>query len=229
MKIGTGQLASATALQLLAGANVAALRNTSGGWEVIQFTTATLVAAQTYQLSGLLRGQAGTEDAMEPLLAAGAPFVVLSASLAAIGLTAAQVGLPLNWRIGPAAKDLGSSNYVQVAHAYAGMGARPLSPVRLRGVRSGGDLALSWIRRTRLGGDSWACSDVPLAEDSERYEVDILAGATVKRTLNASTPDVTYTAAMQVADFGAALPSISIRIYQISAIWGRGSAATATL
>ena len=48
---------------------------------------------------------------------------------------------------------------------------------------------------------------MPLGEESERYEIDILDGATVMRTLSARLPDVTYTAAQQIADFGAAQPA----------------------
>src|SRR5690606_14936010 len=40
-----GELASVTRLQLLAGANAAAVKNEAGGWEVIQFQTAELVSA----------------------------------------------------------------------------------------------------------------------------------------------------------------------------------------
>jgi hypothetical protein len=61
----------------------------------------------------------------------------------------------------------------------------------VRGLRSAGDLAISWIRRTRLGGDSWDAAEVPLGEETERYEVDILDGPTVKRTLTATSPTVT--------------------------------------
>ncbi len=229
VKIGVGQLTSATSLQLLAGANVAALRTANGAWEVFQFTTATLVAAQTYQLSGLLRGQAGTEGTIEPVLAAGAAFVLLSGGVTAIDLTASQVGLPLQWRIGPAARDIGSANYLAVGHTYVGLGARPLSPVHLRGTRANGELQLRWIRRTRRGGDNWVGSDVPLAEDSERYEVDIRDGIGVKRTITSSTPSVTYTAAMQVADFGVPQSSIQLSVYQMSTVWGRGTAAGATV
>ena len=86
------------------------------------------------------------------------------------------------------------------------MGLKPLCPVHVRGARSGGDLAITWMRRTRIGGDSWDAVEVPLGEDSESYEVDILDGATVKRTLAATTPAATYTAADQTADFGAPQP-----------------------
>jgi hypothetical protein len=51
------------------------------------------------------------------------------------------------------------------------------------------------VRRTRMGGDSWDAVEVPLAEEAERYEVDILDGTTVKRTLATISPSATYTAA----------------------------------
>lgn len=85
-------------------------------------------------------------------------------------------------------------------------------------------------RRTRVGGDSWEQSEVPLAQDSERYEVDILSGGVVKRTLSSVTPSAVYTAAQQIADFGVApaLP-LSVAVYQISTSFGRGTAREETL
>jgi len=80
-----------------------------------------------------------------------------------------------------------------------------------------------------MGGDSWEAPEVPLAEDTESYEVDVLDGATVVRTLVAATPAVTYTAAQQVADFGSSLPSYDIRVYQMSATYGRGTPRAATV
>src|SRR5262249_52050825 len=110
-----------------------------------------------------------------------------------------------------------------------GQGLEPLSPAHVRGSRSAGDLAISWVRRTRIGGDSWGAVEVPLGEETERYEVDILDGTTVKRTLTATTPSTTYTAAQQTAAFGAPQPSIDLRVYQLSTVSGRGSSANATL
>ena len=63
-------------------------------------------------------------------------------------------------------------------------------------------MTFSWIRRTRIDGDSWL-GEVPLGEDSERYAVDILSGSTVLRTLDAAAPSVLYAAADEIADFGA--------------------------
>ena len=68
-------------------------------------------------------------------------------------------------------------------------------------------MTFTWIRRTRIDGDSWV-GEVPLGEDSEQYAVDILSGSTVVRTLNATTPTALYAAADELADFGAAQTSL---------------------
>jgi hypothetical protein len=223
VQLDLGTLASVTELALLGGANLAAVRNEDGEWEVLQFLSAVLIAPVTYALSGFLRGQGGTEHAMRGAVAPGARFVLLDAALARIDMTEDEVGLAFHWRCGPASRDLGSPNYVQLTHAFVGEGLKPLAPVHVRGARSAGDLNLTWIRRTRIGGDSWDAVDVPLGEAEERYEIDILAGVTVKRTIVATSPAATYTAAQQTADFGAPQPSISLRIHQMSATRGRGS------
>jgi hypothetical protein len=229
VKLDQGALASATALALLAGANIAAVQNADDDWEVLQFQSAALIGAATYELSLFLRGQAGTEAAMRSPLPAGARFVLIDAALAPVDMGPDEIGLGYSWRCGPANRDLGDAAYVAVTHAFKGIGLRPLSPVHVRGARSSGDLAIGWVRRTRIGGDGWDGVEVPLAEDFEAYEVDILDGATVKRTLSAATPVVTYTAAQQTTDFGAPQSSVSLRVYQLSASAGRGTPRAATL
>ncbi len=218
-----GELSSQTALQVFAGGNVAAVKNADDEWEVLQFASAELIAPGVYLISQLLRGQGGTELAMRPAVAAGARFVLINAALARLDLTAAEIRLPLNWRIGPSTRDIGDASYLAAVHTFAGLGLKPLSPVHVRADRTSGDVAITWIRRTRMGGDSWEAPEVPLAEDAESYEVDILDGATVKRTLASATPTVTYLAADQAADFGAPQPAYAIKIYQMSASYGRGT------
>ena len=80
-----------------------------------------------------------------------------------------------------------------------------------------------WIRRTRIGGDSWGITDVPLGEEQEAYEVDIMSGNTVKRTLTSTAPTLTYSAADQTTDFGSPPSSLTIRVHQLSEIFGRGT------
>ena len=228
VRLDRGELASVSRLALLGGANVAAIRNAGGGWEVVQFETATLVAPRTYELSGLLRAQAGTESEMSSGFAVGARFVLIDAAVTPVVLPAGEIGLPLNWRFGPADRDLGEESYASRAHTFSGVGRRPLSPVHVRGARSsGGDLTVSWIRRTRRGGDAWETLEVPLGEESERYEIDIVSGATVVRTLSSTEPVAVYTLAQQIADFGAAQAGVAVRVHQVSSAWGRGSPAAA--
>lgn len=111
-----------------------------------------------------------------------------------------------------------------------GEGLRPWSPVHLTGSRNGaGDLAITWVRRTRHGGWWRDLTDVPLNEESERYQLDILNGPTVVRTIATTQPAATYTAAEQTTDFGSAQAAVSIRVAQISAAVGRGTPASAIL
>ena len=72
-------------------------------------------------------------------------------------------------------------------------------------------------------------AEVPLAEDWERYEIDVLDGDIVRRTLTAGEPLVSYGAEQQIADFDEIPESLSVRIYQLSAVWGRGVPRTATI
>ena len=140
-----------------------------------------------------------------------------------------EIRLPLNWRFGPASRDIGDATYATRSHTFIGAGLRPLAPVHVRGKRAVNDLTLTWVRRTRIGGDSWEASEVALAEDSESYEVDIMAGAVVKRTIAASAPSAAYTAAQQIADFGSVQPAVSVKVHQLGAVYGRGTAAAAVV
>lgn len=224
--LGGGALASVTRLQMLSGQNAAAVRNASGDWEVLQFEHAELTAPSVYTLSGLLRGQAGTEVAMNNPISAGAPFVLLDAALTVVPMTLDEIGLPFMWRYGPAGRDIGDITYASATHAFRGAGLEPYAPGHVRGVRTASgpaDVTFSWVRRTRIGGDSWEVADVPLGEVTEAYEIEILDGSTVKRVLGTSIPSVTYSEAQQIADFGVVQPSYSVRVYQMSAVSGRGA------
>jgi hypothetical protein len=230
VEVSGGELTSATDVQVLAGRNAAAVRNASGQWEVLQFETAELLAPNTYRLSGLLRGQAGTETAMAGVVPAGAPFVILDQSRAVVPIRIDEIGLPYHWKYGPSTRNIGDATYAAASHAFVGAGLRTLSPVHVRSDRdqaAGGDLTIRWIRRTRVGGDSWELIEVPLGEAAEAYEVDILDGAEVKRTLASNAPSVVYPLAAQIADFGGVQAAYAVRVHQMSAATGRGTGRTA--
>lgn len=231
VRLFSDTLEGKTGLAVLNGGNIAAVENEDGEWEVIQFADAELVDVDTYRLSQLLRGQAGSEAAMRNFVAAGASFVLLTGALKQPNLTLADRNLPQFWRYGPASRGVVDPTYRTEQRIFKGAGLRPLSPVHIRGSRAGnGDITISCVRRTRLSGDSWDQIEVPLGEDHERYETEIMDGGDVLRTIPTANPELVYTAAQQSADFGVAPQSpLTVRISQISNTFGRGSARTTTL
>jgi hypothetical protein len=232
-----GTIESVTEVALFGGANAIAVESTPDAWEILQAGIAELIALGRYRLTRLLRGQRGTEGAMGNPAPSGARVVVLDAALTALPIAEADVGLPWNWRVGPASKPPGDDTYIARAFTPEGVGLRPFAVAHVeqpwRAARTPGDFVIRWIRRTRaLSADSWNSVEVPLDEETEAYEVEILDGATVKRTLTTGTPSVTYIAAQQISDFGALLgpgDTLDIRVCQLSALVGRGAPKPVTL
>ncbi|EEE43055.2 baseplate multidomain protein megatron [Roseibium alexandrii] len=223
LELYDGQLQGLDDLQVFAGGNAVLIEAPNGDWELVQFANAELTGARTYRLTRLLRGQKGTETAMGAV--SGARVVFLDGGLEQTGLDRAQIGLPLNWQAGPASGAVGDPDFVGKTVTFTGRGERPLSPVHLKpSDAGGGDIALSWIRRTRIGGDGWEQADVPLGEDLEAYEIEIWKDGSLKRTLQSTSQSVTYTAAQQAADFGSSGQSFEFRVFQMSATYGRGAA-----
>jgi hypothetical protein len=228
VKLYGGALSSLSNGALFAGGNAAALRRGDGAWEIVQFGDAVLVGADIYELTRWLRGQAGSEQAIGDPLPAGAPFVVLDPHVVAVARGLDALDRALQLRIVSAGRDHGDQAAFALEATPRSTALRPLAPVHLRATRAAEGVTLTWIRRTRVNGDSWS-GEVPLGEQSEAYEVDILDGMDVLRTLSASQPSVLYAAADELADFGAPQSSLSVRVVQLSATVGRGFAAEAVL
>jgi hypothetical protein len=226
-----GALAGEPETAVLNGANAAAIGTSENGFEVVQFETATLTGPGTWLLSGLLRGQAGTADFAALGHEAGARFVLLDRAVVPLALSEAESGLGLTLRAGAAGAAYDPATFNDVPIIPARRGLRCLAPVHARAARDAdsGDVAISWTRQTRIGGDAWEPVEVPLGETIEAYAVAILDGVSVLRTLSAATPSVTYTAAQQVADFGSLPSDISVSISQVSPTEGPGLALTGTL
>lgn len=220
-----GRLSSAVELAVLNGVNAAML-----GTEIIQFKTATLIDRNKYRLSGLLRGRRGTETEMGSHVQ-GEAFTLLSTNTTSqLPLNNGTLGVRQFFRYGPSTVTAESDIYQNTSFIHTGKALKPYAPCHVTATRNTNlDVAITWIRRTRIGGIWSDHSDVQLGEDFEKYEVDIMAGSTVKRTLATSIPSVTYTVDQQIADFGVAQTSITIRVYQISAICGRGYAKEVTV
>jgi hypothetical protein len=223
-----GALASVSDDALFSGANAAAVRRADGAWEVMQFAQAELSGEDTYTLSRLLRGQAGSEFAMADLLPAGAPFVLLDGHAVDIASGLDALERTLHLRVAAGGRDQGDPTALALTATPQATALKPLAPVHLKARRDPAGVTFTWIRRARYEADAWV-GEVPLGEDVEQYEVDILAGADVVRTLHATAPAALYATGDEVADFGAPQPSLTVRVHQLSATVGRGFAAVATL
>jgi len=202
----------------------------AGAWEIVQFETAEEISPQIWRLSGLLRGQLGTDDAMVAGAPVGADFVMLDDAVRSAGLLESEAGLLLNWRVGPSGADLSSANFVSKAEVGGIRALLPLSPVHVKATRIGSDFRFSWVRRGRLDADKWEGSDIPLAEGREEYRIEIApAGGAVVRTEIVSEPAWLYPAADINADFGALPTEIDVTLRQLSVAVGWGIPATRRL
>ena len=212
-----GTLASAAKEDILNWANAALI-----GDEIVQFKDATLIGENKYRLSTLLRGRAGTEDSVGTHTV-GERFVLLDSNLKTIPAPRAEWFSPVNYKVGQSTVDVTSEIVENYELSLSGNVALPYSVCHVRGKRNtNGDIALTWRRRTRGDGTWKDYSDVPVNESIEQYSVDVIKNGTVVRTSSTAVPLFSYTAAMQVADFGSIQPLITVRIYQISATRGRG-------
>jgi GTA TIM-barrel-like domain/Putative phage tail protein len=221
VRIASGSLQSRSEADVLNGANAAALRGGTGDWEVIQFRDAVLVAPREYELTGLLRGQAGTDGVMPDVWPAGTDFVLLDGSARQVSMPASARGLERHYRVGPAVRAYDDPSYVHVVEAFAGVGLRPYRPTHFRAVRrADGGIALMWTRRTRIDGDSWQGSEVPLGEEREAYLVRVLGGGSLLREVSVGVPQHVYTAAEQVADGAPA--ALVFEVAQVSDRFGSG-------
>lgn len=229
LMLASGTLASVSEAALLDGANAAALQHVDGRWEIVQFAGAMLVGPKTYALTTFLRGQAGTEDLAGLAVPPGALLVMLDKTLIALPIALDDIGRAINWRLSPGQVGFDDATALAFTMTAEGVGLLPLAPVEASARRSPAGITIGFIRRTRNGGDGWELAEVPLGEDTESYTIDILAGATVKRTLAATSPAALYAAADELADFGAPQTALSLAIRQVSAVVGPGKALTVTV
>jgi hypothetical protein len=219
-----GELASLPDIDVFAGGNTAAVMTAGGRTEVLQFAEAELIAPLTYRLTKLLRGQAGTEQAMASGATADADFVLLDGAVIPLPMREDQIGLPLRYRIGPAQDDHAAASFTEIVATAEGLGLAPFAPVQLTARRDAGsgDIALAWIRRTRFGGTAWELAEVPLNEEREAYRLEFLDGVEVVRTVETATPSYLYTLAEQTADFGGPAAPFALRVAQLCAAVGTG-------
>ncbi|CAN7207604.1 hypothetical protein EXN32_22820 [Agrobacterium tumefaciens] len=222
-----GEVSSAGELSVLNGENRLAIKAANGVWEIVAFAKAEEIAPARWRLSALLRGLAGTEDALAAGAPKGAPVVVLDAAVQPLGLAASERGRRLNW----IAEAAGMAGAPSGPFAFEG-GLRaltPLAPVHLAAERRGDGVFIRWKRRGRVEADGWDASDIPLDEPFELYRIEVLDGETVRRMAEVSQPFWFYPAADELTDFPALRDHISVRVRMLGRAVPSGVVAEATL
>lgn len=220
-----GTLSSCTELELLNGANVALL-----GDEIIQFGNATLNSDGSYALSNIIRGRRGTESATASHVL-GERFVMLkTASVNFMPLTISDRNRSYQYRAPSLNQDVSAVPSTLFTPQLRTL--QPLAPTHVTGARDdvSGDLTIGWKRRARLEAEWHDYIEVPLDEDAELYDIEIMNGLTVVRSfLGNTSTSVVYSGADQTTDFGSLQTSVSVKIYQLSGRYGRGVAAATTV
>jgi hypothetical protein len=223
--LSRGALESVAPEAALTGANLVAIEAPGQGWEILSYTTASLIAAGRWRLSGLLRGLAGSEVFASVVKPLGSRVVILDGGVADLATGAEWLNRTISYRLSPEGRDHADPMAVAFTATAGAIALKPLSPVRLMARREAGGVRFSWIRRTRFGGDNWELAEVPLNEETEAYAVDVLSGTTLKRRLRVTSPTALYAGADEIADFGAAQANLLIRVSQTSLAAGDGQTA----
>lgn len=219
-----GTLESVTEAEMLNGANTAMI-----GSEMVRFMNAVLQSDGSYLLNGFMRGVRGTEWAIDSHVA-NERFVLLNAYAPRAALSASAIGRPMTYRVVSTGEVV--DNVVPFDFTGYGVGLKPYAPCHQKASRNtSGDIALTWVRRTRIGGIWRNSVEVPLSEAFERYEVDLLGddGTTVLATVASTTPSITVDAATQTALYGGLKAAMKVEIYQLSETVGRGFPLAATV
>jgi GTA TIM-barrel-like domain/Putative phage tail protein len=211
-------LASLPDADVLAGGNLLAIE-TPLGWEILQAANVDLVGVDTYRLSRLLRGQTGTDHVLGFTVQAGARVVYLAQGWQDIPVSVDFRGADIDFVL----VANGRENTETFSQNYQANHLGPLSPVHIKATRSVDTIDISWIRRTRIGGDDWAALDVPLGEESERYEVDFLDGGMVVLTKQVDTASLQIPITDLETIYASPLSEITVEICQISQTYGRGA------
>lgn len=222
VRIGGGELTAVAEDLILNGANLAAIGpGTSGDFELLQFSSATLVGDGIYELRGFLRGIGGTDAVMPELHPVGSTFVLVGVGSRQIDLPLNLIGLSRDYKIGRSELGYSDANVITMTETFSGVGLRPYSVCHVVGQWDlAGDLHVGWKRRTRIGGDSWELEDVMLGEDVESYVVRVRVGETILRQEEVATPSWTYSVGSQLED--GIVGSFFVDVGQRSAVLGAG-------
>ena len=218
-----GALASVTRADVLAGANALALAHDGGLWEVLQFQNALLTGPDRYTLWGLLRGQAGSDDALAQPVSDKALCVFLDGASQPLPLREYEIGTPVPLIARARTAEPGGAQEAPLSVIFNDRVSRWPSPVHLKAVIGTGQVSFSWIRRARSGGDYWGPGDVPLSAAPQSYRFRVYDAGQMLMEQIVAAPQSVLTDAQIDALFPSGRPAmLDIGVAQISPLSGAG-------
>jgi hypothetical protein len=205
------------------------------GDEIVQFANAVHIGNNLWQLDTFLRGLRGTEAAIKTHVSGERFIRLMRASTTRVvhdqrylNTSETYQSQSYNTDMIPdnafAFTDTGNSlkpraPQITKAIVVSGTGHDPATGVDL----ANGDIWLTWLPRARQNGNMLSGKPVLLDQAVEAYEIDVYVGTTLKKTYSiGATRYWTYTAAMQTADAIAANAHVTLNLYELGAIIGRG-------
>jgi hypothetical protein len=157
-----------------------------------QFVTATQVAdfPNRWDISLLLNGRRGTERHVSDTFT-GKRFVLVDGAVVFVPAVITDVNNLFSYRAVTNGQSFGDA--ATVTYTWTGRTLAPYGPVNIQGYRDTvSNLLIEWTRRGRIQGAMTVGSDVPLAEEEEKYEVDVMNGSTVVRTIRSDLSPIGF-------------------------------------
>lgn len=215
-----GEFFSITESQLLTGKHYCAY-GVDGRWEIIQYANATVNIDETVTLSIFVRGLFGTEWAGD-LHQVGDMVVLLDdPDVAFVGADAVALNAPRKFKGVTTGQDAQLIDAIDFT--YRGTNLKPLSPVNVTGTLVSEVWTISCAPRTRMASNQWSTGiAAPIGETALLFEFEFYEGAVFKKMYQSATETFVYSPANQLADFGYLPTTLTVKIYQISSVVGRG-------
>lgn len=220
VKMSNGSLYSITKDDAIKGLNPILV-----GGEVLHFVNATDLGDDEYELDTFIRARRGTEWATSTHVA-GETVVLLSETT--LRRFEAVLNVERHYKAVTLGYNLPETTSQIITNT--GVNLKPFRPVLITGSRDGtNNLTAGWQWQSRYIGAP--LSSLPLFEDTESGEVDVLdgPGGAVLNTYPVSTDSFFYSDDDQIADGLTPGNPVTLKIYQISATVGRGYGTEVTL
>jgi hypothetical protein len=146
----------------------------------------------------------------------GSLVVIMDGAPRQVALPPSARGQERFWRIGPALRAPDDASYRLLTTEVKGVGLRPYAPCHMRAEGR----QLSWVRRTRVDGDSWDGTDVPLGESLESYRLRITKDDIVIHQIDLDRPE--YLIPEAVFSEAAQNGGFTVAVAQLSDLFGAG-------